>query len=392
MDKADFDLSSLERARDPNWFRTVLGQYPTGVSVVTAIADGNPTGLAIGSFTSVSLDPPLVAFLPSALSSSWGRIRTARSFCVNILAADQETLCRTFASKSVDRFARLEWRSAGSGAPILSGVVAWIDCDLEAIHEGGDHHIVIGRVRDLDIERATLPLLFYQGGYGRFSPLSVAIRDERFGRQLQLVDRARPSMEALAERLSAQVVACHCDSAELTVLASAGIGERRHLSAATIGHRIPVVPPVGIWWMAFAEPQLVEAWLRHVESADVRAQYRQALVAIREAGYSRGRDSVYEELETLLDQRQGPGGEPTHEERRKIVARLALEPLASAPLGGDQESPQTDVISLWAPVFAAGDEIALGLMLSAHRRGGRTLGDYAEALLELARDVGDLAG
>ena len=329
---------------------------------------------------------------PSVQSSSWGRIRAASAFCVNILAADQETVCRTFASKSVDRFVNLEWRPAGSGSPILSGVVAWIDCDLEAIHDGGDHHIVIGRVRDLDIERATLPLLFYQGGYGRFSPLSLAIRDERFGRQLQLVDRARPLMEALAERLPAQVVACHCDSAELTVLASAGIGERRHLSAATIGHRIPVVPPVGMWWMAFAEQEVVGAWLRDIESADVRAEYLETLAAIREVGYCVGRDTVYDELETLLNQRQGPGSEPTPEERRKIIARLALDPLSSAPPRRSEESAQPGVVSLWAPVFASGDEIALGLMLTAHRRGGRTLEDYAEELLKLSRDVGDLAG
>jgi len=84
---------------DARQFRDVLGQYPTGVSVVTATqADGKVAGLAVGSFTSVSLDPPLVAFLPDKTSTSWPKIRSVGSFCVNVLGADQESICRTFAS------------------------------------------------------------------------------------------------------------------------------------------------------------------------------------------------------------------------------------------------------------------------------------------------------
>jgi len=167
-------LRPAARAADAGWFRQVLGQYPTGVSVVTGIAaDRTAVGLAVGSFTSVSLDPPLVAFLPDKKSSSWPKIAAAGKFCVNILAADQEPVCRAFASKAPDKFAGLAWRPAASGSPILTGAVAWIDCDLEAVHDAGDHLIVIGRVTDLDIERPTLPLLFFQGGYGRFSPHSL---------------------------------------------------------------------------------------------------------------------------------------------------------------------------------------------------------------------------
>ncbi len=211
------------RAADADWFRQVLGQYPTGVSVVTGIAaDGAPAGLAVGSFTSVSLDPPLVAFLPATSSSSWPKIAPGKKFCVNILGADQESVCGAFASKAADKFAGLGWRPAPAGSPILDGAVAWVDCELEAVHEAGDHLIVVGRVVDLDIERPALPLLFFQGGYGRFSPHSLALRDTRFGVQLQLVDRARPLMEALAQRTGAQVGAAYCDGSELTMLASAG--------------------------------------------------------------------------------------------------------------------------------------------------------------------------
>jgi flavin reductase (DIM6/NTAB) family NADH-FMN oxidoreductase RutF len=164
-------------AHDPRWFRRVLGHFPTGVVVVTGLdPDGAPVGLAVGSFTSASLDPPLVAFFPDHSSSSWPRIAPTGRFCVNILGHDQEAVSRVFAMRGGDKFATLSWRAAPSGAPILDGVVAWIDCELEAVHPAGDHDVVLGRVRTLDIERTDVdssrqPLVFFQGGYGRFTPL-----------------------------------------------------------------------------------------------------------------------------------------------------------------------------------------------------------------------------
>src|SRR4051794_21215683 len=108
--------------RDPRWFREVLGQYPTGVCVVTAIDDdGAGSGFVVGSFTSVSLDPPLVAFFPDKRSTSWPKIHRGGKFCVNILSASQEDLCRQFAAKGGDKFSGVEWRRSGSGSPIIGG-------------------------------------------------------------------------------------------------------------------------------------------------------------------------------------------------------------------------------------------------------------------------------
>lgn len=159
-------------ATDPKTFRRVLGHYPTGVCVITALeADGKPIGMAVGSFTSVSLDPPLVAFFPDRGSSSWPRIEAAGHFCVNVLAAHQEPLSRAFATRAEDRFAGVPYRLSETGLPILGDIVAWIDCELHAVHEAGDHFIVLGRVRALDVERQHAPLLFFRGGYGGFAPL-----------------------------------------------------------------------------------------------------------------------------------------------------------------------------------------------------------------------------
>src|SRR6478609_6347417 len=143
-DSVALPIDPAARAHDPQRFRRILGHYPTGVTVVTAIgADGTPEGMVVGSFTSVSLDPPLVAFLPASNSGSWARLRTAGRFCVNILGADHEQLCRQFAARGGDKYSGVAWTAAPSGSPIIDGAVAWIDCETETVHTAGDHDIVI---------------------------------------------------------------------------------------------------------------------------------------------------------------------------------------------------------------------------------------------------------
>jgi flavin reductase (DIM6/NTAB) family NADH-FMN oxidoreductase RutF len=150
-------------------YRQVLGHFPTGVTVITASGDPNPVGMAVGSFSSVSLEPPLVAFFAGRSSSTWPKIEAAGTFCVNILAEDQEDICRRFASKEDDKFSGLGWSPAGTGAPLLDGVLAWIDCDIDSVIDAGDHVGVIGRVRDLGLGHDGAPLVFFRGGYGRFA-------------------------------------------------------------------------------------------------------------------------------------------------------------------------------------------------------------------------------
>lgn len=156
-------------AIDAAHFREVLGHFPTGVTVITAMTYGGRLGgLAVGSFFSVSLDPPLVGFCAGKGSTSWPGIRAAGSFCANVLAEDQEEACRAMADKGGDKFAGLDWTPATSGSPKLADVLAFVDCDIEAIHDAGDHEICVGRVLQLAVERETRPLLFFRGGYGTF--------------------------------------------------------------------------------------------------------------------------------------------------------------------------------------------------------------------------------
>ncbi|MDH4145928.1 MAG: flavin reductase family protein [Acidimicrobiia bacterium] len=157
-------------ATDSAHFRKVLGAFPTGVTVVTAVDDGKPVGMAIGSFTSVSLDPPLVAFLPTKASSTWASIERAGSFCVNVMADDQGALCAQFASRMDDKFEGVDWEPTDdTGAPRLANCIAWMDCTTDAVHDAGDHVIVVGRVEAMDVDREAPPLLFFKGQYGTFA-------------------------------------------------------------------------------------------------------------------------------------------------------------------------------------------------------------------------------
>ncbi|WP_405671729.1 flavin reductase family protein [Streptomyces sp. NBC_01530] len=163
---------------DQTEFRRVLGTFATGVTVITAPApaptaatadEAGPAGFACQSFSSLSLDPPLIAFMVGRTSTTWPRIARAGAFCVNILGAHQGDLCRAFAVRGADKFTGVAYDGAPvSGSPRLTGAVAWIDCTIHAVHTGGDHLIVVGRVDALGTgDSPDGSLLFHQGRFAR---------------------------------------------------------------------------------------------------------------------------------------------------------------------------------------------------------------------------------
>ncbi|MBA2325664.1 MAG: flavin reductase family protein [Actinobacteria bacterium] len=132
--------------------------------------DGDePVGVSANSFTSVSLDPPLVLFCAAKASSTWPRIEAAEQFTVNILNEHQEDVCRVFATKGADRFSRIGWRPSSNGSPILHDALAYIECTMQDVHDAGDHVIVVGKVLELGVLSEEGPLLFYRGGYGKLA-------------------------------------------------------------------------------------------------------------------------------------------------------------------------------------------------------------------------------
>ena len=160
-----------ESALESFEFRRVLGHWVTGVTVVTARRnDGEPCGLTVNAFCSVSLDPPLVLVCVEQAADSHDCIARAGSFAVNVLDSEQETTARRFADWDVpQKFRGIAYHSEKSGAPVLDDALAWVDCRIVASHPAGDHTIYLGEVLDGDA-RAGAPLLYYRGGYGRFTP------------------------------------------------------------------------------------------------------------------------------------------------------------------------------------------------------------------------------
>lgn len=157
-------------AVDSAAYRQVCGHFATGVTVITAMNGDEPVGMAVNSFTSVSLDPPLVLFCAGNDSATWPLIEATGAYAVNVLAEDQEQVSRAFASKDVDRFQGIGFRTAVTGSPVIDDVLAYLDCRIDSVHDAGDHVIVVGRVVELGVEREVGPLLFFRGGYADLAP------------------------------------------------------------------------------------------------------------------------------------------------------------------------------------------------------------------------------
>ena len=154
---------------DPLDYRRVLGHLPTGATVVAAHGLAGPVGMAANSVTSVSLDPPLILLCPSKASETWPAVRASGRFCVSILAAEHDALCRAFAAKGADRFAGIGWH-ARAGGPALDDALAWIDCSLREEHDAGDHLIAVADVLAIEAREGAAPLVFFRGRYGTFAP------------------------------------------------------------------------------------------------------------------------------------------------------------------------------------------------------------------------------
>jgi flavin reductase (DIM6/NTAB) family NADH-FMN oxidoreductase RutF len=149
-------------------FRSALGSFATGVTIVTALSsEGDPIGVTISSFNSVSLEPPLILWSLSLNSPNLEAFRNASHYAVNILSADQQQLSDRFASRSADRFAGTPFTPGLGGAPLLDGCSAWFECVNEVQYPGGDHLIFVGHVERFAQGDAELPLLFHNGRYRR---------------------------------------------------------------------------------------------------------------------------------------------------------------------------------------------------------------------------------
>jgi flavin reductase (DIM6/NTAB) family NADH-FMN oxidoreductase RutF len=155
-------------AEDPRAFRNALGQFTTGVTVVTCGTPTGPIGITANSFSSLSLDPPLVLWSPAKGSSRYPFYVAASHFAIHVLAADQIDLCNGFA-RSGNAFDTADWHESPQGVPLLNGCLARFECENTAQYDGGDHTIVVGKVHQVTTQPGQ-PLLFASGQYGLFAP------------------------------------------------------------------------------------------------------------------------------------------------------------------------------------------------------------------------------
>ena len=161
-------LREYRTGSDPRTLRDALGCFATGVTVVTCFDDeGRPFGLTANSFTSVSLDPPLLLVCVHRQAASASALLEARHFAVNVLQTGQQPASIRFSTKAEDRFGPNDWSPGEFGAPVLRESLGVFECERHAVHEGGDHFILVGRVVKASFDPVLDPLLYFRGRYRR---------------------------------------------------------------------------------------------------------------------------------------------------------------------------------------------------------------------------------
>ena len=165
-------MSSTPHPVEPQALRRALGNFATGVAVITTRdAQQRPIGLTVNSFTSVSLSPPLVLFCLARHSVNLPVFQQARSFAINVLHSGQGELSRRFASPVADRFAGVDWQAGALGDPVIAGAAACFECEHHDTLERGDHLIFIGQVQHFDQAPVNDPLLYFQGRFRQVAAL-----------------------------------------------------------------------------------------------------------------------------------------------------------------------------------------------------------------------------
>jgi flavin reductase (DIM6/NTAB) family NADH-FMN oxidoreductase RutF len=162
-------ITSISAGSDPTRLRRVFAAFPTGVTALAAEPEGFPVGMAASSFTSVSLDPPLVSVCVAQTSRTWPALRVASRIGVSVLADGHAEASRQLSAKEGDRFGGHRWRRTDDRSLFLEGAAAWLDCSLEQEIPAGDHYIVLLRVHDLDIDPNAEPLIFHRSAYRRLA-------------------------------------------------------------------------------------------------------------------------------------------------------------------------------------------------------------------------------
>lgn len=155
----------MRSSKDIENYKEVLGQFCTGITVITSLHGDDPVGFTCQSFTALSMQPPMILLCSQKNSRSWPRIREVGTFVVNVMAANQRWVSDSFAQSGADKFSGVEWSVTSQGLPAIEGSLAWIECEVTEEIDAGDHTIVIGGIQGFGLGKAGEPLLFHRGKY-----------------------------------------------------------------------------------------------------------------------------------------------------------------------------------------------------------------------------------
>ncbi|WP_139006491.1 flavin reductase [Arthrobacter crystallopoietes] len=372
-------------------FRRVMGTFPTGVVIITAMdASGQALAMTVGSFVSVSLEPPLIGFLPTKTSSSWAALRNSGTtkFGVNVLGNHQEDVCRAVAGRKTNKLDGFEWTLSEHGSPVLQDAVAFIDCDTHSISDAGDHDWVMGSVLDLYTMSTNLPLLFFRGGYGSFAPGSMAINTEISVEVLRQLDLVRPHMERLAADLVTEISLMTLVDGELINVAAVGIPQRRR-SSSRVGIHVPFMPPIGGVFAAFGGPEAEELWFSRIHEdtdPEVRADFEAGLENVRRRGCAYGIGHAAGEAIELQAHGAYVSKDPEERKHLEAVVNDAAETFNIVDVERDQDY---EFHSATAPVFDR-DGVCI-FSMTAWGSDGLTSGGDVLAILERLKRTADTA-
>lgn len=381
-----------EKTEKSDWWRTALGEYPTGVAIVTAWSAASASerreavGMIVGSFTVVSERPPIISFMPAENSTSFPHIHQAGRFSVNVLGEAHRDLCRSFFQKDDDRFSPEFWDLTHDTGPRLRDAVAWFEADITAVHPAGDHCIVLGEVSDFGVGdgAAGLPLLFLRGGYGTFTTTGGTINPRDVGLSMRQADAFRQVIATAANELGVQCGFVTVIRDSVVVLAAAAPNEQ---STPLVGMSFPFAAPLAPVLAAWAPAEHVRVWeegARHLLGVVDRTHLGETLARVRERGFAL---SVGEAAGRPFDAVVSDGGA-----RRSDYARLWNQ--IDQEVRASDHASLTTAYSMQLPVFDADGharfEIYLGpLPQHLDAAGFARLSAGARSLVErLSADLG----
>lgn len=269
-------------------FRNVMGHYPTGVALVTGRDDdGKPLALVVGTFSSVSLEPPLVSFMPMKSSRTFDKMRSCSSLCINVIGQGQENEVIAIARRWENKLDGIDWFPSPAGDPVLNDSICWIDTEVDQIIEAGDHWIVLCAVQDLEVINPVTPLLFFQGGYGGF--VGSSQMGKPGGELLPSIHAAHASantLSTLAQDVGCEVTVHAVLNQDDFMMVYADVGEGVE-KAAGLAERLPIVPPIGDSYIYAQPDEVQQRWMAKVRgvSEDFMQVQKERLAFLQEHKY-----------------------------------------------------------------------------------------------------------